>query len=528
MHLLKKFDPGMKKLNLLTIVIILLSGILNEIGAQQRLLGEVNFPNSGSEEAQSAFTEGLLFLHNFEYRDAAISFRQAQEIDPDFVMAYWGEAMTKNQPIWFRQQRDEAIEVLNKLATTPEERQKIQSTGREKEYLHAVEILFGTVEETAGLSKEERDFAYREEMKKIHEKYPDDHEARSFYGLSMLGTAHEGRDFKLYMQAAAVLMPVWNANQKHPGAAHYLIHSFDDPIHAPLGLPMAEAYSEIAPDAAHAQHMTSHIFTALGLWNRVVHANVRASEVEIRRELELGEPTTVCGHNRYWLVYGYLQQGRDQEAAKLINTCHERVSDSRTDSNLWHFAMMKARYVVDTEIWDANEKWVISYTENTAGAVGYYFTEAYTAIQKNDYMRAKSFRTRLQEIYDVNPSGELEVMLTELFGLIRLDEDGVEAGLNELKKASELESELPLDYGPPTVIKPAHELLGETLLVLKRYEEAAVAFREQLNLTPRRINTMENLANVLERLGKHEEVAELKDKLNEIYKKGKTGSSASK
>jgi len=518
----------MKKLNILSIVIILLSGVLTESGAQQRLLGKVNFPNSGSGDAQKAFIEGLLFLHNFEYRDAALSFREAQEADPDFMMAYWGEAMTKNQPIWFRQQREEAIEVLNKLAPTPEERQQVEATRREKDYLHAVELLFGTVEETAELSKEERDVAYREEMKKIHERYPDDHEARSFYALSMLGTAHEGRDFKLYMQTAAVLMPVWNTNKKHPGAAHYLIHSFDDPIHAPLGLPMAEAYSEIAPDAAHAQHMTSHIFTALGLWERVVHANERASEVEIRRELELGEPTTVCGHNRYWLVYGYLQQGRDREAEKLIETCHVRVSDSRTDSNLWHFAMMKARYVIDTEQWNASERWVISYSDNTSGAAGYYFTEAYSAIQKNDYMRAKSFTTNLQEIHDRNPSGELEVMITELNGLIRLDEDGVEAGIRELRRAAEMKSELPLDYGPPTVIKPAHELLGETLLMLNRYEEAAEAFRKQLYFSPRRTNTMEKLADVLERLGEHKEVSELRDELNEIYRKGREASSASK
>ena len=163
-------------------------------------------------------------------------------------------------------------------------------------------------------------------MEELHETYPDDNEATAFYGLSILGTAHEGRDYGIYMRAAAELFDVWNENDEHPGAAHYLIHSFDDPVHAPLGLPMAKAYSEIAPSAAHAQHMTSHIFLALGMWDDVIDANLVARDVQTFRQAELDEQLTVCGHYPWWLQYGYLQDGQVAEAEQVLDTCSERIS----------------------------------------------------------------------------------------------------------------------------------------------------------------------------------------------------------
>ncbi|MEE4278810.1 MAG: hypothetical protein V2I82_10135, partial [Halieaceae bacterium] len=247
----------MKKLSLL--FLLLLGGYFPALNAQERLLGKISFPNSGSESAQEAFIEGMLYLHNFEYDDAARSFRRARDIDPDFALAYYGEAKTHNHPIWMQQDRAAAMEVLNALGPDLDARQDRAPTQREKDYLYSLEVLYGNAPETEGLSKEERDLAYRDLMAALHARYPDDDEITAFYGLSILGTAHDGRDYRIYMRAAAELFDVWNDNPRHPGAAHYLIHSFDDPTHAPLGLPMAEAYAEIAPAAAHAQHMTSHI-----------------------------------------------------------------------------------------------------------------------------------------------------------------------------------------------------------------------------------------------------------------------------
>src|SRR5690606_18685322 len=169
---------------------------------------------------------GLLMLHSFEYEDAREAFQEARRLDPAFAMAYWGEAMTHNHPIWQEQDRDAALEALGRLAPTPEERYAKAPTDREKDYLWTLDVLFGEG------SKEARDFAYADALAELANAYPDDLDAAAFYALAILGTAHDGRDFATYMQAAAVAEEVFAANPRHPGAAHYLIHAYDDPVHA--------------------------------------------------------------------------------------------------------------------------------------------------------------------------------------------------------------------------------------------------------------------------------------------------------
>ena len=164
-------------------------------------------------------------------------------------------------------------------------------------------------------------------MKQIHMAYPDDLEARAFYGLSILGVGSANREYATYMKAAAIITPVWDANRSHPGAAHYLIHSYDDPVHAILGLPMARAYGKIAVDAAHAQHMTSHIYVALGLWDDMIAANVTALRVESAKTVGEGSRSREAWHHRYWLHYGRLQQGRFDDARAMLRLARERISN---------------------------------------------------------------------------------------------------------------------------------------------------------------------------------------------------------
>jgi hypothetical protein len=261
-------------------VFLLTMAVQSFSSAQELTLGEVDFPTSGAPEAQKEFIQGMLYMHSFEYEPAAVAFRKSQAIDPDFAMAFWGEAMTNHHSLWAVQHQQAAQDILHKLGKTSEERAAKASTQREKDFIHTAEILFGMTEETQGLDKQERDVHYRNAMKRVHMNYPDDLEARALYGLSILGVGSANREYATYMHAAAIITPVWDANHSHPGAAHYLIHSYDDPVHAILGLPMARAYEKIAVDAAHAQHMTSHIYVALGLWDEMIRANLTALSVE--------------------------------------------------------------------------------------------------------------------------------------------------------------------------------------------------------------------------------------------------------
>ena len=192
-------------------------------------LGSVSFPNSGNAAAQAPFIRGVLLLHSFEYDTAAEAFRQAQAADAGFALAYWGEAMTYNHPLWQQQDRDAALKALGRLAASADTRAAKAPTDRERQYLGAVETLYGVG------SKHDRDQAYMRAMERLQNAYPDDMEARAFHALAILGSRDGVRDFATYVRAAATVQPVFDANPDHPGAAHYLIHSFDDPVHAPLG-----------------------------------------------------------------------------------------------------------------------------------------------------------------------------------------------------------------------------------------------------------------------------------------------------
>ena len=280
-------------------------------------LGRVAFVNSGSEEAQEPFQQGVAALHSFFYDEAADLFREAQRRDPGFAMAYWGEALTHNHPLWRQQDRDAALEALGKLAPTRQERAAKAPTERERAYLETVEILYGDGE------KHERDVAYREALRRLAERFPDDPEARALHALAIQGaaeTAHQtgGADvIPARMESAGILEELFDRHPDHPGVLHYLIHAYDDPVHAPLGLRPARIYAEVAPEANHALHMPSHIFLQLGMWERVVASNedaVAASEAWVERRGHARDKIDL--HSLSWLHYARLQLGQTEAGAR--------------------------------------------------------------------------------------------------------------------------------------------------------------------------------------------------------------------
>ena len=216
----------------------------------------------------------------------------------------------------------------------------------------------------------------------MHHKFPDDVDGSAFYALAILGTAEKGRDFATYMRAAAVLEEVFPQHPRHPGVVHYLIHCYDDSVHAPLGLRAARIYSKIAPEADHAQHMTSHIFLALGMWDEEITANETAMGVVNRYRQKMGKPPSFCGHYNEWLQYGYLQQGRVEDARRIMNGCrkqaeeaaaaladpnnprHKQMSDSMMNGMspammlVSSYTGMRTHFLVTTRLWnDESANW---------------------------------------------------------------------------------------------------------------------------------------------------------------------------
>jgi tetratricopeptide (TPR) repeat protein len=487
-----------------------IAAISMPVHAAAQTVGTVRFPNSGAPAAQPAFLRGLALLHNFEYADAAAAFAEAQRLDPSFAMAYWGEAMTYNHPVWMEQDRDAALAVLRRLGPTPEARARKAPTRREQAWLAAVETLYGDG------AKEARDTAYADAMRRIHEEYADDHEAAAFHALALLGTAHGGRDFAVYMRAAALVEAVFRANPEHPGAAHYLIHSFDDPIHAPLGLPAARAYSAIAPDAGHAQHMTSHIFIALGMWDDVVSANETAVRVQQEAQRKREQPLTVCGHYPHWLSYGYLMQGRTADARRVLDPCRA-AAETGAPGVRRAFTSMWTRWVLDTGQWaDAvvvAERWAADgATEPGPATIDVDFLTSFAAARAGELDAAATAAARVSRAraaIEAMPrrSGDdamrrrAAILDLELRALLAAGQRDHDRAIALLREATAIEEAMPFEFGPPFVDKPSHELLGEILLDAGRPDEARGAFQAALRRTPLRANALAGLAEAADRAG---------------------------
>ncbi|MEQ1764663.1 MAG: hypothetical protein ABL984_16155, partial [Pyrinomonadaceae bacterium] len=299
-------------------------------------LGVIEFPNSGSPEVQKAFINGVLLLHSFEYDAARKSFVEAQQIDKDFALAYWGEAMTYDHPIWPENDRPGGLAALAKLAPTVAIRRERAKTDREKMYLDAVERLYGEGDTPA------RATAYSAAMEKLSRTFPDDLEAKAFYSLSVLGLTRITRNTENYMRAAAVAETIYQKNPLHPGALHYLIHAYDDPIHAPLGLRAARVYGTVARSASHAQHMPSHIFFALGMWDDSIRANT--DSMKTARDSGGGGY-----HALHWLQHGYLQLGKVEDATRTLAIIEDDNKRIATGYARTHLAMCRATMLVETQ-----------------------------------------------------------------------------------------------------------------------------------------------------------------------------------
>ena len=470
--------------------------------AAQLPVGEVAFENSGAPAAQAPFLRGLALLHNFEYATAATAFREAQAADPGFAMAYWGEAMTFNHPVWMEQDRDAGRAALARLGATAAERRARARTERERLYLDAVETLYGEGD------KAERDRAYAQLMESLHNRYPDDVDARAFYALSLLGLAHHGRDVPLYMRAAALLEAVYPEHRDHPGVLHYLIHSYDDPTHAPLGLRAARRYGAVASEAAHAIHMTSHIFLALGLWDDSAAANRAAMATGNRQRAAAGRPPAQCGHAVEWLVYSEYQRGGAEAADAQVELCRTdalaelaRPAEGAIEpvrSAVRSYADMAVRRLTETGHWRGAEGLGLP----EGGYLAARFTFAYGDLLAAgaDPARIAATQARLRAaaaaLRAAGGSGSSaaarreEIVLMQAAALERLHGGDAEAGLAGLRAAAESERSIPAEFGPPLVEKPSYELLGDALLRLGRRDEARQAYQAALALAPgRRLST---------------------------------------
>lgn len=468
-------------------------------------LGEVAISFSVTPEAEAELLTGYLLLHSFEYEDARISFRKVQEMDPYAPMAYWGEAMSHHYTLWDKEDTEEGQTALEKWKEIKPE--GLEITPVEQDLLDAASILYGEG------NKNSRNQAYSDFMEELYKKHPENHEVASIYALSLLGSVPEERDYTVFGKAASIANGILLENPRHPGALHYLIHAYDDPEHAHLAMKAADSYAEVAPDAAHALHMPSHIYVASGMWDKVVSSNFASYYASVDRKERMGMNNNARSYHAFaWLMYGLLHQNRMEEVDAIMEDMIAFTDSTPGIPAKIYLTGMKGTYLAFTKNPDSkfldggfDLKDLMPSTQALQEFIKGYrayllnetepIEEAIQAINKirivagNSIVEGNATSCSSPSAYksptllDIKVAGvmqhELEALLSDLM------DDPSEAELL-FSKAIQLESETDFDNGPPWVIKPAHELFGDWLLTQDRPQEAFEQYTLAEQRTPNR------------------------------------------
>jgi hypothetical protein len=465
-------------------------------------LGSITFPNSGAAAAQAAFLEGVKALHSFEFDAAAVAFQRAQKADPGFAMAYWGEAMSHNHPLWAQQDTEAAKKILEKIAPTRAERLAKAKLPKERAFLGAIDVLY-----YAPGDKLARDTAYSDAMAALYAEWPDDHEVATWYALSLLGTVRPAdKGFRRQALAASIAEKVFAQNPKHPGAAHFIIHAFDDPDHAPLALPAARAYAGIAPSAAHALHMPSHIFVQRGMWEDVRTSNIvaykAATDLNARMKLAEGREDF---HTLGWLQYANLMLGNIDEARANVESAKQAADRNPSNGGIRNgYLGMRARLILETEKWEKIVLDAPAAPDAHAAMPGmagmampagnsWIFIAGYSAAKLGDLPGAEKALAMLRGAREKGEAGSnpysarpIAIMEKQVAALISNARGQKDEALKLAKEAMEIELSLSAPSGPPDPIKPAPEFYGELLIEAGKSSEAVAALELSLQRTPNR------------------------------------------
>jgi tetratricopeptide (TPR) repeat protein len=487
-------------------------------------LGRAHMQTSCAPAVTIDFDRALALLHNFWYARALERFNRVARIDPECAMAYWGAAMTYNHPFWDPpSQSDEAAA----WALVQKGMMARKASPREKLYLAAVASLY---RDAGAGAKPARDENYRDAMAAAYAGYRDD-ETKLFYGLSILGAVPEGsKGFAQQGKAAKLFEEVYSRQPNHPGVLHYLIHAYDDPEHAQLGLKAARAYAKSAAAVPHALHMPSHIFTRLGYWEESAATNLRAwnvSEDDIKRAHESGAYRDF--HNLNYLEYAYIQLGRYSDAQRtvdIIKAQYEALPDKTTapdspelesrhvrgrtiyavpDRVVYGYFDMLTRLLVESGRWNEAAAIPLLVPSRDFAAVKLQWEAKAAAIRKDPRSAASAAAklVALSQEPGQHPFAKLIVSLqateAEAFAAEAAGES--DHAVAKLKEAGAIEDLIDDLSQPPYPVIPANELCGNLLLVLNRPAEATVYFRKALSRTPNRPKLIFGLARAAQLQG---------------------------
>ncbi len=488
----------MNKLSSLLLLLSLSWG--HAFAAEFDQIGTFDFPTSGSPAAQEHFLKGVGYLHSFGMTQAQDEFRQAQAIQPDFAMAYWGEAFTYQHP-FFGQKSDSPGEALMRLGATTQARLAKAPTLREKGFLLAAEAYALT---PGGM--QERRIAWMHAMADLYAQFPEDDEVKAFYAASMLAgaTASPQDSDRINMRAGAIALELFRKNSNHPGAAHYVIHAFDDPLHAPIALAAAEKYATIAPAVSHARHMPTHIFIQHGMWDKVSVWNHSAFQAGLDL-WKPGDPVGDLNHSSDWGQYGDLQLG-DLEAsrdwiAKAAEVVENNPGDRRSISTL---KTMGARHVIESKQWQTT-----ALSEDLSAdellALGL------SAANLGELALANQTVARLAAMAAKDPNDEQLTLIHHEVAALTLHKESMASAAIDVAKRQQaidlMQAAIALretqraPNGAASPLKPVHELAAEMMLEMGRFDEAAALYETSLLRLPGRPWSLLGAAQSYAKLG---------------------------
>jgi tetratricopeptide (TPR) repeat protein len=497
-------------------------------------LGQVNFPVSCAG-LQNEFNRAVAMLHSFWFPPADATFRHVAAKDASCGMAWWGVAM---------------VALGNPLAGAPTPQslklgrdavEKAQAAGakteRERDYIAAIAQFY---QDSEKVPHRDRARAYEQAMERLAAKYPDDSEAKIFYGLSLNITFDPGdKSYKNQLKAAAILEPVFAAQPQHPGIAHYIIHSYDFPPIAAKGLDAAMRYAKIAPDAPHALHMPSHIFTRVGHWQDSIVSNRASAEIAQKEFAATGSANSVANayHAYDYMAYAHLQLAQDKAAKALAEKILElkKIDLTRAGAPIavtYALAAIPVRYVLEREEWAAAAKLELPAIDlpwqqfpHTTAIVS--FARGVGAARSKDTATAEraraelgKFREALVQMKQAYWANQVEIQAEVVDAWIKFAAGKTDDGLAQMRLAAEWEAKTEKHPVTPGPIIPARELLGDMLMQAGQHKEALAAYEHSMRVEPNRFRGYAGAARAAELAGDKEKAQQYYKRLLDLAAQG--------
>ncbi len=474
--------------------------------------GTVSFGLACSEKVQNNFNLAAALLHSFEYTDAEKVFAKVIDEDANCVMAYWGVAMCNFHPLWAAPNQEE-LKKGARVVALARSITKDKST-RESDYLEAIAAIYDDWEK---LDHRTRLGKFEKASEAVYRKYPDDNEAAIFYALALRASADPtDRTFRNQKAAAEILNAVFIKEPNHPGISHYIIHNFDYPELAAMALPAARKYAAIAAASAHAQHMPSHIFTRLGLWDESIQSNLKSISAAQCYAQNMG----IKGHwdeelhGMDYLVYAYLQKAEDDKALEqmeYLKTIHDVFPKNFKDA--YSFAAMPARYALERKNWKEAALLELSpadfpWEKFPWEKANLYYARLLGAVHsnqlgaaRNELQELKLMQQKLTEAKEDRKAKFVSIQVTASEAWIKLEEGKKAEAITLMISAADMEDLTEKEAVTPGEVVPARELLGDMYMKIGEPAKAFEAYEADLKRRPGRFNSVYGAGAAQQKMG---------------------------